>query len=136
MLLVAQWSGIRRMLFVDLYNEGALANVGPSTSHWSWPIQESMFWPGGEVAVVSSNQVAARCPGGQALPMLQVGAASATRYALNISSLLLCAEWLGLWSAPLPDETVGIEAVDWFVEISGTTGMMWLMIENPVITAD
>jgi hypothetical protein len=135
-LVSAQWAGTRRMLFVDLYHEGVLALSAPYRSHWSWPIRESMFWPGGEVAIVSGVDVARLCPDSAPVPMLAWPAATPSSYRLNLRDLLVCAEVLLLWSAPLPEDLVDVEAVDWFVEISGTTGMLWLMVRNPVTTTD
>lgn len=135
-LITAQWTGVRRMLFLDLYHEGVLALRVPSRSHWSWPIRESMFWPGGEVAVMSANDVAQRCPDVVRIPMLAWPATSPSSYRINLRDVLVCAESAGLWSAVLPDDFVEIEAVDWFVEMSGTTGMLWLSVQNPLTTTD
>jgi len=135
-LFIARWAGVRRMLFFDLYNEGVLANAAPSSSHWSWPIQESMFWPGGEVAAMSAEQVTSGCAATSAVPRLEPGAGDTTHYALNVTKLLSCAETLGLWTDPMPDTVLEVEAIDWFVETSGTTGMLWLAIENPEIAGE
>jgi len=130
-LLVAQWGGVRRMLFVDLYEEQAL--VGSyGHSHWSWPVYDSMFYPGGDVAAMNLSTLNNSC--GLPTTGLTLGSPGAkVSYALSMSALFYCASNLGLFSSSMPFQYTSVEAVDWFVETVGTTGMLWIGIEDPVI---
>ena len=138
-LIAASWHGVRRMLFVDLYNEGVYFDEGPATAHWSWPLADSTFWPGGEVVVISASRMATACPDVGPLSVLTKGASgtagSRTSYALPMSRLFKCASERGWFTSTMPMEPVPIEFVDWFVEVNGTWGMLWLAIDDPVIAA-
>lgn len=139
-LIAATWAGVRRMLFVDLYNEGVYLDEGPASSHWSWPLADSTFWPGGEIAVLSASRMAPTCPGVGVVPVLNKGAngsaGTTMRYALSMSKLMKCASDRRLFSTAMPVQPIAVEFVDWFVEVSATWGMFWLAVDDPVVTGD
>jgi hypothetical protein len=125
------------MLFVDLYNEGIYLDEGPGTSHWSWSLADSSFWPGGEVAVVSASHMATICPDVGAVAVLGKGANGSagerTSYALPLSKLMKCASDRLLFTTAMPMQPSPVDIVDWFVEVIATSGMLWLAVDDPVI---
>jgi hypothetical protein len=129
-LLAAQWSGVRRMVFLDLHAAGVLYNTTPEHAKWNWPIYESMFWPGGDIAILNAGAMSTNC--GFSVPTLPTNNTQVT-YALNMSKIFKCASDLGLFTASMPAGGIDVESVDWFVEAVGTAGGTWIAIDDPSI---
>lgn len=133
-LLTANWGGTRKMLFIQLYKEGSL-NYGQMThSRWNWPLADSMFWPGGEVIVLSASHLQS-C--GMSVPALATGVNGGIgpkqQYKFSMSSAFNCAaSQLSVAALPWGSPTE-IESIHWFIEASGPKGNFWVGIEDPVV---
>ena len=137
-LLTARWGGVRRMLFLDLYQEGVLVTRAPVSARWNWPLADSMFWPGGDLAILAAGSPQLLgC--GLSIPMLATGSPDGEgpqhRYAIPMSRVFGCAaNVLGLFTEAMPlDASTAIEGIHWYIESSGPQGRFRLGIEDPVV---
>jgi hypothetical protein len=130
---IASWDGVKHLLFVHQLGEDQLDfnAVPPARSHWNWPVQESFYYPGAEVAAFANGHVAASC--GLNLPRLAVDGRW-LQYSVDITRLFGCASDLNLFSSPMPAaQDVALDGFHWYIEAVGSSGALWLSIENPQV---
>jgi hypothetical protein len=128
---IARWDGARHMLFVNVIGVDDLDadTQPPSRSRWNWPVQESFYYPGAEVAMVSSAQLARLCAIVVPAQPLAVGK---LQYSVDITAVFGCASSLGLFSSPMPSAgDVDLDGFHWYLESVGTRGALWLAMEDP-----
>lgn len=128
---IASWDGVKRLLFVDLVGEGALdySAMAPGKTHWNWPIEESFYYPGAEVATFTSDSLATQC--GINVPGLALDGRW-LQHSVDITALFACASNLNLFSSPMPASgDVALDGFHWYLESVGTRGALWISIEDP-----
>lgn len=64
---VAEWQGpansgdssiiFSSFAWVELSQDGIISGTTNITAQWSWPIYESMFWPGAEIGILDAAEV-------------------------------------------------------------------------------
>jgi len=114
--VIAQWpsnelASLPRMLFIILSTKNGLPT---SSGLWNWPISESMFWPGADVAVMTRPDAATIC--GQYFPDPVAGAGHQNITA-SLSDLFHCASDLGLFEDPMPGNQIHkVTGFHWFIE--------------------
>jgi hypothetical protein len=92
-------------------------------------VQESFYYPGAEVAMVSSAQLARLCAIVVPAQPLAVGK---LQYSVDITAVFGCASSLGLFSSPMPSSSdVDLDGFHWYLESVGTRGALWLAMEDP-----
>lgn len=131
--MTSSWEGKQRAVFVEYLSEDVLEYVGPPVARrWSWPIEDSMFFPGFDIAYMNSQTISTQCGG--SFPRLRAAPPSdqLTRYEISPSAVFTCASRLGLFDAPMPDYSVPLTGFHWFVESVGTSGMIEIALENMV----
>jgi hypothetical protein len=130
--LLAEWEGTNRMLFVELWRSGYFAQpyYGPSVGNWNWPIEESVFFPGAEIATipVGHPEVEACQLGLEPYGEADMGAPK--NYRVSASELYRCADHLGLFSSEMPPGRIELDGVHWFSESSGTDGYLWVALDH------
>jgi hypothetical protein len=130
--MTSNWSGKNRAVFVEFLSEDALEYLGPPVARrWAWPIADSMFFPGLDIAYTNS-QTMAQC--GINFPRMRAAPPTdrLTRYEISPSAVFTCASRLGLFEALMPDYTVPLTGFHWFVESVGTSGKLELALENMI----
>jgi hypothetical protein len=118
--VIAEWSGVPRLLFVELFRDGVIATFpAVQKSNWNWPVYDSFYWPGGQVGVISA--AAARgC--GLNVPDLVAGG-SYQYYDIDLTALFECASLThNAFSPSLPYGSIPIHGVHFFVESANATG--------------
>lgn len=122
----ADWGGKPRMLFLHLYHDGyvqgepfefSTPTVPGATSRWNWPIEESVLFPGAEVAFIDGEDTLTHC--GFATPVLT--APGQTIHAeVDLQALYRCLSDHGLYDEPMPhDVPVPLTGVHWGNELTG-----------------
>ena len=128
---IASWDGVKRMLFVNTISTADLDyGAGPPAKmRWNWPVHESFYYPGAEVAMLSSAQLAGLC--GIDVPP-QPLVARPVQYSVDITSVFGCASNLNLFSSPMPGfADVELEGFHWYLESVGSSGALWIAVEYP-----
>jgi FG-GAP-like repeat len=137
MYITAQWGGKNRQIFLDYFGAGSLAlGAAPITRHWNWPIADSFLYPGAEIVFLDSFSLQNSC--GITFPTLPQPTIPTNpetritqRYAFNASEVFACANRLNKFGTPMPLNTnIPLVGVHWYVESAGTTGAVWVAIEN------
>ena len=128
---IASWDGVKHMLFVNTISEGDLetGDQPPARTRWNWPLRDSFYYPGAEVAMVSSAHLARLC--GIDLPRqpLEVGS---VQYAVDITSVFGCASDLNLFGTRMPgSDDIELDGFHWYLESVGPSGALWLAVEEP-----
>jgi hypothetical protein len=129
-LMMATWSGMRHMLYLDLYGEGSVDNMSRTTflpGKWNWPLGDSMFFPGAELALLNPTMAATTC-GVSAAALTTGSPGPVNTYSFSMSKLFKCASDAGAFPDPMPSGYLPVDAVDWYVEAAGTGGYTWLAI--------
>jgi|SRR5665213_258190 len=124
-IMIATWSGMRHMLYLDLFGEGSINNLNQThflTGNWNWPMTDSMFWPGAELALLNPSIAHSLC--GITTPAtLAAGNPGAEQtYSFSMSALFKCASDNGYFPDAMPTGSLPVEAVDWYIEAVGTLG--------------
>lgn len=130
---IASWDAVKHLLFVDLVGEGDLdyATGSPGKGRWNWPVDESFYYPGAEIAYLTAAHLAARC--GIGLPGLPLDGRWVD-YRVDVTALFACASDLGLFSSPMPSaRSVPLDGFHWYIEAVGTRGALWISIEGPQV---
>jgi FG-GAP-like repeat len=132
MYITAQWGGKNRQIFLDYFAQGSLAfpnNLDVARLHFNWPIQDSMFYPGAEIAFFNPSTLQSLC--GITFPALPVSTSVTTHYQFNASEVFACASRLNKFDTPMPVNTdIPLVGVHWYVESAGTQGVLSVLIEN------
>jgi len=128
---LTSWGGSARMLFVDLYGIGSEdTSIAPPTEDlWNWPVADSMFYPGADVAeIAAGDQLSAYC--GIVIPRLgSVG--QRVHYQVDFGPLFRCASDHGLFASPMPSDDIALDGVHWFIEGPATSGHFTLAVAAP-----
>lgn len=126
------------MIFIDLYASGIiqLTDSGdkrnPSTrNRWNWPIMESFFYPGADIAVFAANSTKLRnC--GINIPLLSSGYQS---YLIDVSKVFKCASDNYLFGEKMPEnQNINVSGVHWYMETQGTSGKLDMAVQNIQMT--
>lgn len=131
---IARWDGIARLLFIDTVGQDALdyTAIDPPHTRWNWPLRDSLFYPGAEVAVLTSGHLRNLC--GMSVPPLPLQGLTARAYSVDLASLYSCAERLRLFSSPMPyAQDIPVEGFHWYLESVGTRGALWISVERPEV---
>jgi hypothetical protein len=138
MYITAQWGGKNRQIFLDYFGTGILS-FGASpviTKHFNWPITDSFLYPGAEIIFFDSVSLQRDC--GVTFPTLMLptppndtSTRRTTHYTFNASEIFSCANRLNKFDTPMPLNTnIPLVGVHWYAESVGTTGELWIAIEN------
>lgn len=135
--VLADWDGINRMLFVELWRSGHFAKPthGPDYGNWNWPIAESVYYPGAEIATLPVGHADVEACGLGLEPYTEADMGAAKRYRTAASDLYLCADALGLFSSEMPEGEIELDGVHWFSESYGTDGLLWAALDRVRINA-
>jgi hypothetical protein len=128
---IARWDGVKHLLFVNVISVDDLDYdaLPPPKTRWNWPLEESFYYPGAEVAMVSSAQLARLC--GIDVPPQQL-AVGKMDYSVDITGIFACASDLNLFGTPMPAwQDVELDGFHWYLESVGTRGALWLAVEDP-----
>jgi hypothetical protein len=130
---LANWGGSNKLLFVDLFGTDSanFSGLGPQTGKWNWPIENSFFYPGAEVVVLTAASVLSHC--GVSMPTLNLYG-GAQNFSVDITGLYACASDWSLWSSPMPAGDISLNGFHFYQEALGTKGAIWTSFENPRVT--
>ncbi len=150
---------INRMLFVTLGHTPTV-NVIPNNTiipkppsenfginqagvnlSWNWPIIESFFYPGADLAYMESEDILAYCGfelNGFDMPYRNQGFnpngsdAIEKTFTINIEALFKCASDHQLFDSPMPNnEVLDVDIVGWANEIGGgVDSHIWMAVSN------
>jgi len=131
--VLAQWDGKKRMVQVPLHATGATADDPAARTFWNWPVKDSIFFPGAEVAVLPAwSDEAIDCDLG--IDEITSGDIGTTQYYdFRVSEVFKCALDEYLLTGD-PSGTIDLEGVHFYIETEGANGYVWSMIENVTIT--
>lgn len=138
--VIAEWSSpanpgdpainYPKMVWIDLFGSGVISDATNenATTLWNWPIFDSMFWPGGEIAFLGAHK-ASECEGVDIEPLSLLG--FFTEYKVNLTELFKCANELDRFQDPIPNSGFEIVGVHFFVEAANaTTGEIEISIRD------
>lgn len=127
-MLHSAWGGVKRGLFVMIHMQGHLVlREEQRKIQWSWPIEESFFYPGFELGYMTPKHARELCQ--VEIPAFATDA-SPTAFSLDVAKLMKCAGDHGFFSQTMPTDAV-LTGVHWFVEFTGTEGEFRFTVENP-----
>ncbi len=128
----AQWGGENRMLFVNLktsFKNGGSDHL--AKVDWNWPIRESFYYPGGDLAFFEIDQIQETCGFGD---FDKISMNRETEYKLNLSLLFQCASDLGLFNSPMPDDQhIPVTGIHWALESHSTVGRIRFLVKQAKI---
>lgn len=130
---IATWGGLKRMVFVDLVGEGVLdyGTSPPGTTHWNWPVAESFYYPGAEVAHMTASHLETLCD--VSVPKLALDGRW-LEYSVDATAVFACASSLNLFTSGMPASgDVPLDGFHWYVESAGTRGALWISVEDPQV---
>jgi hypothetical protein len=121
------WDGTPRQVWVDLYGNGLFGGSNPSKQNakWNWPVQDSMFFPGADIALFNRTGLFTYC--GISLPAIST---SQTLYTVYITDIFKCASDQGLFSQPMPSGNAPLNGFHWFEEAVGTAGHFYWTVNG------
>ncbi|MGA9341289.1 MAG: hypothetical protein WBV61_03020 [Rhodanobacteraceae bacterium] len=128
---LAHWGGIAHLVFIDLFGQGVqdYSMYPPGESKWNWPVQDSFFYPGAEIlSFVAGDQLSEYC--GIDLPRYTTDFEQ-RRYRIDFGKIFGCAETLGRLAQPMPDTTIALDGIHWYVEGVGTSGNLGFAFSHP-----
>ena len=128
---IASWDGVKRLVFVNTISTDDLNydDSPPSKTHWNWPVQESFYYPGAEIAMLSSVQLLGNCGIEMPRQPLEVGN---QQYSVDITAIFACASDLKLFTSQMPRfSDIDLDGFHWYMESVGTRGALWLSVEDP-----
>lgn len=136
--LLADWEGINRMLFVELWRSGhfAKADYGPDSGNWNWPIEESVYYPGAEIATLPIGHPDVELCDLGLDPYTEADMGAPISYRVSASDLYICADALGLFSGEMPEGPIELDGVHWFSESYGTEGYLWASVDRVRINVE
>ena len=128
--VVANWGAYAKGIFVLLYHdnlETSLPPHRPAVNKWQWPIADSVFYNGAEIAYVDAEDVDYYC--GFPIPFLLVG--EDVDYRIDLTLLFRCMSDQGLFSEPLPaTQDIPITQILWANEATGVNGGIWIDVHD------
>lgn len=140
--IFAEWGGKPRGIFLTLYNFNVSfsypqgdplrpSNLPFSRFHWAWPIQESFFYPGGDLVFGEIDAIDQACGGvlGQAQRLTYAG--EQRTYLIDLQTIFRCVSNLGGFDTPMPTaQVVPILGVGWANELTGPGTALWTSVHN------
>lgn len=134
--LMAEWDGIPRMIQVPFFRRGGLggSSVEAATANWNWPVEQSIYFPGAEVAIlpIGSTDISS-C--GLDIDEIETGDIGTTQYFdFNASEVFNCASDLGLITDMPENEDIYLNGIHFYSETVGASGYIWAMIEDVIIS--
>lgn len=135
--LLAEWGGTDRMLFLELWRTGYFANPDykPASGRWNWPVEQSVFYPGAEIALLPAGHPDLDSCNLRIEPYSMQRQGKPKSYRVDVSELFQCAEHLNLFSDAMPDSTIALDGVHWFSESYGTEGFLWAAVAKASISS-
>jgi hypothetical protein len=148
LIAVSEWKDVTgtrdtpRMIQLHLFHDAPFdpAKDNFAGRGWNWPLQQSFYFPGADIAYMDVRGLQAKC--GFTLPMPPVtydGTAisynnpSGTQlnYDVDLQKLFKCASNLGLFREPMPTTSnIKIKGVHWALEGAGLNGWLWTSVHN------
>ncbi|MEZ5472909.1 MAG: hypothetical protein R3E90_14150 [Marinicella sp.] len=119
-----------KFVWIELFGSGVISDAtnANSTTKWNWPIADSMFWPGGEIAFLGAHKVS-ECVGIDIEPLSLFG--FYTDYNVNLTELFKCANEFNRFQDPIPESGFDILGVHFFVEAANaTTGELEISVKD------
>lgn len=120
-----RWGGKPRMIIVTLGHLNHRGEHGVH-AHWNWPVEESHFNNGYDIAYVDCEGLGLRCldldPAGQS-------------YHLSVGALMSIASDFGLYDDPIPvGQILELDAMSWSIETAGADAQVGAWVERMEIT--
>jgi hypothetical protein len=128
---VAEWGGMRRMLFLDLvhFNRQYAGGHAGSIYEWNWPVREDFLASGADLAFLEAEDLPALC--GFGVPPLDRRPWRDVAYRIDLDRLFRCASDLGLFREPVPESPdLPVTTLGWKVEGFGTSGGIWATVHG------
>jgi hypothetical protein len=128
---IASWDGVKRLVFVNLLTTGDLVRDAqpPSRAKWNWPLAESFYYPGAEIVMFNSAQLARLCEIDIPRQSLEVGH---QEFSVDITGIFACASDQNLFSSQMPRYAdIELDGFHWYLEAVGSTGALWIAVEDP-----
>lgn len=128
--LMSDWNGGQRMLMLELFGAGVHDSTpfAPLRVGFNWPIADSVLFPGGDIVVLTSQQIARDCPQ-LALPALST---RMQRWTIDVRAAFACAASTFADPPPANAELI-VDQIHWYVESYGTRGHFWWALQRPRI---
>ena len=136
--LLVEWGGINRMLFVELWRSGFFSSsgYGPNSGNWNWPIEDSVYYPGAEIATLPIGHPDVALCDLELEPVDEADMGSPKTYRVSATELYICADALGLFSSEMPMGEIDLDGAHWFSESYGTAGYLWATLDRVRINDD
>ncbi len=167
-LVTAEWGGMRRGIFLQLFHRNqefscpdkisvirneatGIVREKIDDSHacnnkiyelqeadWNWPIQQSYFSPGIDLAYIDAEDLRTVCEGyfskttvvGNPLNGWRLGYREESTYDIDLQELFNCVQSLNGFNEPMPDGPLPITGIQWTLEASGVDGLLWTSLES------
>lgn len=132
LIAVAQWQDsigrdVPRMIQLNLYHD--TLNDGFVGRGWNWPLRQSFYFPGADIAYIDVEELPAYCSGYSLPTFTSVG--QQIDYDVDLQQLFQCASDGGLFRDPLPaSANVMLRAVHWAAEAVGSDGWLWVSVHD------
>ena len=125
-LMEATWSCVPHMIEVDLFDGGYFSTSSTAEhSDWNWPVMDSIYFPGADLAVVNIAALSQLCA-----INLPATTSSYTTYTVYATDIFKCVSDFGLFNDHMPTGTnVWLNGFHWFQESVGTAGSFWWTVE-------
>lgn len=127
--IISTWNNTHHLLFLELLKTGVLSTLTrPDHSLWNWPVKDSFFYPGADIATFSAGtNLQQVC--NLDYPELDTSSSNFVDYHIDISALFQCAKNIGYYP-DLPNNNVTIEGIHWFAETLGLAGKLSIEIQE------
>ena len=129
--VLAEWGTAPKAIFVTLFHynlQNSVPPAEPAVNRFSWPLAQSVFYPGAEILYIDAEDMAYYC--GFALPSLALGEDVA--YRIDLTRLFDCVDQRGLFTEPMPaDADIPVTQVLWANESTGLEGEIWTDVHDP-----
>lgn len=128
--VAADWGTYAKSIFVMLYRDNmelSAPPAPPARNRWQWPIADSVFYSGADIAYVDAEDVNTYC--GFLVPFLTVG--EDVDYRIDLTRLFRCMSDQGLFSEPLPaTQDIPVTQILWANEATGVNGGIWTDVHD------
>lgn len=129
--MVANWGTSPKAIFITLYHYNLQNSVPPGTPaifRWSWPLAESAFYPGADIAYIDAEDMNYYC--GFDVPLLALHQDVA--YRIDMNALFRCVSNRNLFTEPMPTTAdIPVTEVLWANESTGIDGDLWTDVHDP-----
>lgn len=129
--IVSEWAGKQSGMFINLYHwnlDVSNATNDPGDNlRWNWPIQQSFYYPGADIAYMDAEDIVHHC--GIYVPRLGY-TGQQINYNLDLTALFQCASNKGLFEVPMPAGIHPIKGIHWAVEGTGINGALWIAVHD------